>query len=160
MAEKETPKFRLSVPWIGAEIALVEPWTFRLFREYRNWDMWQIHGGSTDGSRWGSTNQEMLVTLPAGTVLSVDRIYIRKGAVAYDSLTFYLKRSPDPRFQIQRQGKNGKPLAPKNRSMRFWAKLADVNNIVCQPIRPEGANEETLKAYESFSGTGVRVLEI
>lgn len=36
------------------------------------------------------------VTLPAGSELTVDRIYIRKGISAYSSLTFYLTKTTHP----------------------------------------------------------------
>lgn len=163
MSEQQTPSFRLTVPWIGAEIALSAPWTFQLFRECRNATMWEVCGGAIEGSKWGwygSNLQKMTVTLPVGTVLGVDRIYIRRGAVAYDSLTFWLKKTVDPRFTIQKIGKKGQILKSKTRSCRFWAKLADVNNIECQPIKPEGADAETTQAYNSFAGLGIRALEI
>lgn len=50
-------------------------------------------------------------TLPRGVRLRVDRIYIRKGVKAYDSLTFWALDLPAKR-------------------VRFWARLADVNTMV------------------------------
>lgn len=50
-------------------------------------------------------------TLPAGTRLRVDRIYIRKGASAYDSLTFWA-------------------LDLSTKRVRFWARLSEVNEMV------------------------------
>ncbi|MDD3988210.1 MAG: hypothetical protein PHC93_04580 [Candidatus Omnitrophica bacterium] len=54
----------------------------------------------------------MEVPLIAGTILKVDRIYIRKGKGMSDfsSLTFYIKNGP-------------------YKGARFWAKLNDVNQI-------------------------------
>ena len=51
-------------------------------------------------------------TLPAGTKLIVDRIYIRKGNAAYDSVTFV----------THLYGKR----------LRFFASLSDVNNMVVE----------------------------
>ncbi len=68
------------------------------------------------------------VTLPAGTVLSIDRIYIRKGVGDFDSVTFFIKDCPD------------KSLAPKKMkgkfvgSSRFWTKLHFANQIDCEII--------------------------
>jgi len=53
-------------------------------------------------------------TLKKGTVLEVDRIYIRKGAADYSSITFRIK--------------GGK------KSPRFFAKLEDVNKMECEPL--------------------------
>jgi len=49
-------------------------------------------------------------TFPVGTVLSIDRIYIKNGQTDYNSVTFRL-------------------VDPYRKGVRFWAKLADVNTI-------------------------------
>ena len=51
--------------------------------------------------------------LPVGTVLTIDRIYIRKGANDYSSLSFWALLPGD------------------KKRFRFWAKLHDVNEIIC-----------------------------
>ena len=58
-------------------------------------------------------------TLPAGTPLRVDRVYIKKGIDAYSSITFVVAKECRDK---------------KLRGKRFWAKLRDVNNIVCEVI--------------------------
>lgn len=63
------------------------------------------------------------VTLPKDTVLKVDRIYIRKGISEYSSITFYVWSKPGPVAAN----------APKKKS-RFWAKLADCNNIQFEKV--------------------------
>jgi hypothetical protein len=59
------------------------------------------------------------VTLPAGTVLTLDRYYIKHGANDFDSITF---RLPKPKGRV----KKGDPVPP---SGRFWCKLRDANRI-------------------------------
>lgn len=54
------------------------------------------------------------VTIPVGSVLSIDRIFIRKGISDYSSLTFFLKSHPDKTFK---------------KKPRFWTKLLDCNKI-------------------------------
>lgn len=65
------------------------------------------------------------LTLPRRTVLSVDRIYVRKGASDYSSVSFYIQSTslvPLQPTELQARGfKKGKK--------RFWAKLSDVNTI-------------------------------
>jgi hypothetical protein len=73
------------------------------------------------------------VTLPTGTQLKVDRIYIRKGASDYSSLTFYIQQTSLPALQPVKKG--GKAFS-KGRK-RFWAKLADVNTMMVQPVALE-----------------------
>jgi hypothetical protein len=57
-------------------------------------------------------------TLPAGTELQVDRIYIRKGLKDFSSITFYVVSSPKPELN-----------ASKKSRRRFWAKLSDCNRM-------------------------------
>ena len=56
------------------------------------------------------------LTLPVGTALTVDRIYIRKGVSAYSSLSFNLTRTSHP--LLNRRGRK-----------RFWVKLDEVNQM-------------------------------
>jgi hypothetical protein len=63
----------------------------------------------------------ILATLPAGTMLSFDRYYIRQGAEAFDSVTFKIEKCPDPKFNM-----SGKACR------RFWARLQEVNEIDCE----------------------------
>lgn len=58
------------------------------------------------------------VTLPAGTELQVDRIYIRKGLKDFSSITFYVVSSPMPELNASKKSKR-----------RFWAKLSDCNRM-------------------------------
>jgi hypothetical protein len=61
----------------------------------------------------------LLATLPKGTQLKFDRIYIRAGVTAYNSVTFRTtKIGPDKKLH----------------SKRFWVKLQDANNIVCNIV--------------------------
>lgn len=65
------------------------------------------------------------VELPIGTILSIDRIYIKKGLSDFNSITFYAKN-------LENSGKGKKPKA-----LRFWAKLEDCNNIEFEKIEKE-----------------------
>lgn len=61
-------------------------------------------------------NPVLKVCLPKDTVLAIDRIYIRKGASDFSSITFYAKNL-------------GVPAKGKRKAFRFWAKLEDCNRI-------------------------------
>lgn len=70
------------------------------------------------------------VTLPAGTKLKVQRIYIRQGQKSFDSVTFSVTGLPaDIAEREPRMGKK-KPSALG----RFWVKLDDANKIKLNPI--------------------------
>jgi len=72
------------------------------------------------------TSSKLIVTLPAGTVLSVDRIYIRKGKGDYSSITFYAKGFKE----ITKRADSMKPeKMKKQKALRFWATLSDCNKL-------------------------------
>jgi hypothetical protein len=122
---------KLFVPAVGFRIVLTQDWKFDVYHEHRNKSL--LETAKIDVRGWYSSYEELAPGAPAwprkmkrtewnlhaGTMLEVDRVYVRsnsKGATNkdedYDSLTF---RIIDP-----------KTLKGK---VRFWAKLADVNNI-------------------------------
>jgi hypothetical protein len=63
------------------------------------------------------------VTLPKNTTLVVDRIYIRRGGEAFDSVTFRIPKN-----------KKLSPELAKFGGTRFWVKLNEANNIVCDVV--------------------------
>ena len=142
---------KLHIPRLGTEIVLAEDWTFQLFDEHRNegliaaagiatpsrllTDFWGVsrreREAAVQKSKWRKADGSMPdddryyqlchpVTIPAGAVFSIDRIFIRKGAADFDSVTFWLKAKQNPVTIKGRQLK---------KSVRFWAKLDDVNRI-------------------------------
>jgi len=135
----------LFIPNCKTELILTEDWTFRLYFERRcdklleTSGIMERHGGSKgyggwnwryhpdpDGNRhYGRDLRHELFTIPKGSVLKVDRVYIRQGTTdTYDSLSFWLKNTTllDP----------SDPKGKKKVKGRFWAKLADVNKMVCE----------------------------
>lgn len=112
---------KLYVPSIGDAIILTKDWEFTLHDEYRNKSLWDTLFPGVWGNNWYSSGKGPKQTvLPAGTVLTVDRIYIKKGLREYNSLTFMVKKAP-----FVKKGK-----------VRFWAKLGDVNNIEFDVYQP------------------------
>lgn len=120
---------QLNIPTIGDAFVLAEDWTFHLERESRNDALtkhtpWFKKWGHLRHESWtkfhlaleDATPEDYLVTLPAGTVLKVERIYIRSSFRGFDSVTF--RANPNDRKATHRG--------------RFFAKLADVNKAVFQ----------------------------
>lgn len=106
---------KMRIPHLGDRIVIEEDWSFHLHSESRNGSLGRMLVG--DDWTWGYGAPGHDITLPAGTSLTIDRIYIRKGASAFDSVTFNLINHP---------GKSKKGFG----RVRFWAKLDDVNRIV------------------------------
>jgi hypothetical protein len=110
---------RLYVPEIGTQFRLKAPWTFRLFFEHRNAGFGDVMGITPPGvmpqsyyGGWCKRDLHTTVTLPEGTLLKVDRVYLRKGAPKFSSLTFYASH----------------PTAMKKKA-RFWVKLEDAHDM-------------------------------
>ena len=97
------------IPEIGDHIVLTEDWSFDLHAEVRNRDLaifngfdleYFGHGFDYIGYRFTKPGEvakpetvyeTIPVTIPKGTILAIDRIYIRKGASDYSSITFFAK---------------------------------------------------------------------
>jgi hypothetical protein len=111
---------KLFIPAIGYRIRLTQDWTFKLFHERRNESLLEFIVPNYQ-RKWHFGDTQMpheTTSLSAGTVLEVDRVYVRtinKRAVTeeddYDSVTFKVIDHPS------------------KKKFRFWAKLDDVNNI-------------------------------
>lgn len=122
---------KLYIPHLGDKLTLESDWTFSVHFEHRNNGLTDLMENLSsysvaskapgfDYREWGNQFRKVRgeypkpFTLPAGTILSVERIYIRMGASDYDSITFRVQSSPDERFK---------------KKVRFWVKLDDANKI-------------------------------
>lgn len=121
-----TDPIQFFAPEIGTLIKLVQDWKFTIYHEHRNEkfiDLLNLFGGKCWPNWQDQTGPDTtLVQILAGSELKVDRIYIRKGAKEYSSLTFWLGKDA---IVVDEKGKQFKST---NR-IRFWAKLSDVNGI-------------------------------
>lgn len=144
---------KLFLPTIGSRLVLSKPWTFRLKDEYKNTNFWTaIHGAPVRQSRWYgydpitgnkstspvkttlcdrqetyATAPPILTTLPKGTTLIIEQIFIRKGMREYDAVS----------FRIPKGGSSGLPAS------KFLVPLKEVNNkldaVVDMPTKyPQG----------------------
>lgn len=125
---------KMMIPPLGARIRLAADWNFELHYEYRNENVYELFGAFAHlkGAVAGYSGDEYpplhriddadkepaRVTLPAGTLLTLDRYYIRQGAGGFDSVTFALPSQPLPGYAFGQK-----------RACRFWVKLEDVNEI-------------------------------
>jgi len=132
---------KLYIPEIGSEIRLIEDWTFSLYNEDRNSTLMEFINDPRKITY--SKFDAIPCTIPAGSVLKVDRIYIRKGAEEYSSLTFFWKdrRTKSKMVEKWSTAYFGTHHADRKdmvkqpaRPVRFWAKLSDVNDIVFEPV--------------------------
>jgi hypothetical protein len=132
------------VPTIGDKVYLERDWTFPVYKEgtlspVRNRSLIK-HIPNVSDTGWYNDAVVGEITLPAGTSLIIDRVYIRgRGDRArnFDSITFRLDGSPDKRFN----------------KGRFWAKLRDANRVECslQPVHDLEATQ-WLDPDERFKG--------
>jgi len=144
------------IPELGDEVTLAADWTFRLYDESRNETLAEHLGltfldptsfrttsYSEDGYYASQKKNIQTAVLPAGSVLVVDRIYIRKNASDYSSISFYLKDVKTParvedktirwtEIGLGNYAKSYSKVVPTKipaKKVRFWAKLSDVNTM-------------------------------
>lgn len=115
---------KLFIPEIGNRLILTKDWEFTLYWEYRNSKMLDKLGKEFS---FHSKAKNYNVVIPAGTILGVDRIYIRKGVSNFSSVTFTI-----PKVENKKNSLSG---------TRFWASLSDVNKIEFELLT---CNEDTL----------------
>lgn len=145
----------IMVPRVGTNILLTENWEFRLHSEYRNSNAFELFGLNNGGVRNYRTTGKprecnsseevpygsyVMVSLLKGSVLKVDRVYIRKESKVnpdsyslnqggeYNSLTFRLMYASEDMILLDALA-GTKRMLEGNKKPRFWTKLADVNRI-------------------------------
>jgi len=123
--------FTLFVPPLGARLLLAEPWSFSLYNERRNATLMALLG-DTRPLVYGEPEPSP-ATLPPGTVLIIDRYYIRQGLEGYDSVSFRIAGASAAAPTYPRDG------AVSKRQVRFWAKLEDVNTMRVELAPPVAA---------------------
>lgn len=151
---------KLFIPEIGTKLVLLSDWTFMLHDESRNDSLMEF----TKDPRFNAKRSfhweaaPIPVTIPKNSSLRVDRIYIRKGASDYSSITFFwldqfiparvdhipeekyfqidynddaswlFSRSSNKQKRIERIVPAHDKKIPR-KPIRFWAKLDDVNQM-------------------------------
>jgi len=120
---------KLYIPENGDSIKLTADWTFDLYNEDRNSSLMVKIGDTrrTIGA-WHESYGAAPATIPAGAVLKIDRVYIRKGAKEFSSITFLWKGESLP-AKLEQYWEGGESYKVPRQPIRFWAKLGDVNNI-------------------------------
>jgi len=115
---------KLFIPPVGTRIELTSDWSFALYHEYRNESLIKQIDPDCNVkfceyvSRHSSELASIKTSLPAGTKLEINRVYIRSnnkaktGADNYDSIS----------FKVVKSDKKSPPI-------RFWVKLTDANQI-------------------------------
>jgi hypothetical protein len=136
MLLKQLIIMNLFIPEIGTQLELIEDWTFILYPEYRNKQLMLKLDPTSN------CNNNVKVNISKGTVLSVDRIYIKKNVSDYSAITFKI----DIKFNKKH------PLSKS----RFWAKLSDVNKIKFKFI---DYNQETLDIIKELDEKSKAVMK-
>lgn len=105
---------RLFIPQIGNELKLISNWDCKVFGDSLNSTVFKAL--NIESSAYNGKNVD--ITFPKGTVLKVDRLYVRAPASSYDSITFRITSCP---------------MKALNKA-RFFVKLMDANKIEFEEI--------------------------
>lgn len=101
----------LFIPEIGTILKLEQDWQFTLYQEYRN-NLFE---------KLDLKRDTQVVEIPKGTLVKVDRIYIKKGNSQFSSITFSI---PTVRSKAD---KLNYPHNVKLGGGKFWVKLHECN---------------------------------
>ena len=126
----------LFIPELGENLTLIEDWRFKTICESRNLSLFDAFD-VPDESRWHKSVHRNgfdvwnpkgphEFEIPSGTVLKVDRVYIRKGAEDFSSITFIISISPDKRLVTKKFG------GTASKTIRFWTKLKETRKMNIQ----------------------------
>jgi hypothetical protein len=125
-------------PDIGTLLKLEEDWTFTLFLEYRNRELFNKLKSL---NKIDDINKNQIIDLPKGLVIKVDRVYIRKGLSQYSSITFTI---PKPKTKSE---KLEMPYNMDYAGSKFWVKLHECNGIEFSPLI---GNKETFESFQNI----------
>lgn len=134
---------RMYIPQIGDVIQLTEDWEFNLHHENRNKDL-LVEFFNFDKVKYIpyiENNKFNSFKLLKNTILTIDRIYIRKGNDDFSSLTF-------------------NAIFPNGFKGRFWAKLEDVNNIEFDIMKIKDINNKFTSFIQKIEITTIDKLDI
>lgn len=119
---------KLFIPPLRTKLRLTEAWLFPIHMDYRNSNFRRAMLGDLVITTPPPVLPE-IIRLEPGTILAVDRIYIRKGQDGFDSVTFRVVDSPNKALLSKSRGGT-----MQNGQARFWVKLLDANNINCEIV--------------------------
>ena len=138
---------KLYIPEIGDQIKLIADWTFDLYNEDRNTTLMKKVNDTREVPHWNQSPTAITCTIPAGSILKIDRIYIRKGQEDFNSITFFWVGEhipahseeityPAPREQglPDRTIRTGRFVNVPKRPVRFWVKMDDANKIEFEQV--------------------------
>ena len=143
------------IPELGTKLRLFADWTFTVHNEHRNHDLLRADGkmklvptymqafghNGPIGPRVQSGVQEQSTlnkkssyqrTLPKGTEVVVDRIFIRKGKSDFSSITLVITHTTDARLLACVGHKTTNK--PRKTVARFWVKLEDFNDAFFEVV--------------------------
>lgn len=113
---------KLYIPDIGTKLVLKEDVDVTIFDEYRNTILDKFYNNRT---AWKST----VITLPKGLMLSIDRIYVRKGLSQYSSVTFNIPKVKTKKEKLEFPYNTDDQFG----GYKFWLKLLEVNTLEVEP---------------------------
>lgn len=130
---------------------LTEDWNFTLHPGSRNLSLYkQVSPENVEEGRYGNLTikgsyrseserdkKKVQASLPSGSILMIDRVYVRQGKSEYSSITFQLKKTS--RDDIDVEDAKGKKF------VRFWVKLDDANKVRFEEVDTDDYQEPEIE---------------
>ena len=112
---------KMFIPALNTKLQVTKDWDISLFCDQRNRTLWDLASGMTEMARIPLIHrkgQMAVVRIPEGSILTVDRVYIRKDQEGYNSVTL--------RGWVEVRGTTHR--------VRFWVMLADFNKLEAEVV--------------------------
>jgi hypothetical protein len=115
---------KICTPSIGDRLILTVPWTAEIKgTDLRNKSILECCYSNLKWWDAARSGIRIYVEFPIGTILTVDRIYIRKGASAFDSFTFRLNYDTNLKMVCDQRE------IPFAKGIRFFVSLTNACQI-------------------------------
>jgi len=113
------------IPELGTKIKNPDDWTFSVIVDHRNMCLFEAENVPFPTKWTNPTFQKHAFnkTFPKDSIFQIDRIYVRKGAEEWSSVSLFILETTDPKFSTKKR-------APFSKEMifgRFFCPLDDFN---------------------------------
>lgn len=93
------------IPELGTKIKNPDDWTFSVIVDHRNMCLFEAENVPFPTKWTDPTFQKHAFnkTLPKDSIFQIDRIYVRKGAEEWSSVSLFILETTDPKFSTKKE---------------------------------------------------------
>ena len=115
------------IPELGTKIKNPEDWTFSVVCDHRNMCLFQAEN-VTFPTNWTDPafqKHAFNKTFPKNSILQIDRIYVRKGAEEWSSVSLFILETTDPKFSTKKRAPFSKEMILEDFFVHWMISIAE-----------------------------------